>query len=127
MISSQEGGKTFDQRIIEGKSGAVPALCTSVRGRDDAEDTSEDNQWCVSEEFLRNMSASERADYDVYEARRRMEREKKNEEELFDCYGKLSWKCTVCGTHNPAFHLECQGTLKAKDGSYEAGPCGSGA
>ena len=44
------------------------------------------------------MLAERRAEYDAFEARRRLEREAKDEEQMSNCYGKFSWKCTVCGT-----------------------------
>ena len=101
---------------MEGKSGIIPALNMSVGEHRDTEgNTSEDSQWCLSEDELRNMSAERKAEHDAFEARRRLEREAKDEEQMSNCYGKFSWKCTVSGTNNAAIHHKCQGTVKAND------------
>ena len=121
----QDGKETLSQKILKGKSGAVSACSMSVEERDMSEGSTEEGKWRKSQEELRNMSASDRASYDVFEAKRRMEREARDEEELYNNLGAYSWECARCGNSNSALHATCTGSLRAKDGSYKVGACGA--
>ena len=125
FVVPQDGKETLSQKILKGKSGAVSACSMSVEERDMSEGSTEEDKWRKSRDELRNMSASERASYDVFEAKRRMEREARDEEELYNNLGAYSWECARCGNSNSALHATCTGSLRAKDGSYKVGACGA--